>query len=106
MQLSSSTVLQTVNNYVAQGNYPAAYQTVLNDLNSQNVTRSANDQDVLNWIGTAIAINSGATNNFQALLVRANNVAAAEEEQAYPSLCSVLSSKRHPMRWQKHSLLT
>jgi len=47
MKLSSPTILQNVNNLVAQGNYVQAYQTVLNDLNSKNLTLSAYDQDVL-----------------------------------------------------------
>jgi hypothetical protein len=80
MQLSSDSVLQIVNSYVAVGNYPQAYQVVLDDLTSHYPNPSTDDQSVLSFLNTAIDINSGA-DTLVALAVRANNVAAMQYEK-------------------------
>ena len=80
LQLSSPSVLQSVNNLVAQGQYPQAYQMVYNDLVSHNSNFSPGDQDVLKWIDTAIQVNSGADTP-TAIAIRANNAAAVQLQQ-------------------------
>ena len=80
LQLSSPSVLQSVNNLVAQGQYPQAYQMVYNDLVSHNSNLSPGDQDVLKWIDTAIQVNSGADTP-TAIAIRANNAAAVQLQQ-------------------------
>src|SRR5258708_3765063 len=80
MQLSSASVLQIVNNYVALRNYPQAYQVLLDDLTTHYPNRSAADQDVVSFLNIAIEINSGADTE-RALMVRANNVAAMQYEK-------------------------
>jgi hypothetical protein len=80
MQLSSSSVVRQVQQLFAVGNYPAAYQAILSDLNSQNVTRSGDDHSVLTWLADAAQINSGA-NTFASLAVRINNMVADQVVQ-------------------------
>lgn len=89
MQLSSAAVLHEVQTLLDEGEtypqdepnlfYPQAYQIILNDLTAHYPHPSAADQSVLDFLTTAIQINSGfSTRN--AIFIRANNVAAEQIE--------------------------
>ena len=54
MNLSSNAVRQTVQNYVTQKNYVAAYQTVLNDLQTHYISPTAAQSDVMATVVTGI----------------------------------------------------
>src|ERR1035438_2330253 len=89
MQLSSSAVVQAVNNLLIQGEnspqnevnpyYAQAYQVILNDLNSQGITITPADQSVLNFLTAAIQINS-ASNTLASVAIRINNAVADQLE--------------------------
>ena len=68
MQISQTT-LTAIQNILANNpsNYGQAYTLVINDIKSQNLTLTSDNQDVFNWFNTAYQVNSGSTTDPSAI---------------------------------------